>query len=266
MKEKKYAWINLIALLLTVGVNTLGGFGLINGTDQSEVSDRYQTLITPSGMTFSIWSVIYVLLFVSILMMILRRGVPYYERAIRQISVLFWLTCAFNIAWIVTFSFVLVELSVLFIFALLITLTIICRKLYLIQEDNRFLLPLTFGLYAGWLMIATVVNISAALVKQEWDGFGVADNVWAMIILAVAVVLVLLVTMNTHNAVLPLPVAWAYFGIFSALGSEEGLPGDHTMLRGFAIGGMIALVLIAVWQFYRNRYRVTAFPEAKQVH
>lgn len=64
------------------------------------------------------------------------------------------------------------------------------------QTSRRWLLPLTFGLYTGWLMIATVVNIASALVKLEWGRFGVPEDIWAMIVLAVSVGLVILVLLR----------------------------------------------------------------------
>jgi hypothetical protein len=70
-------------------------------------------------------------------------------------------------------------------------------------------LPLSFGLYTGWLFIATVVNIAAALVKLGWNRFGIDDEAWAMITLAMAVLLIVFVQMRNRNVVFPLPVAWA---------------------------------------------------------
>ena len=94
------------------------------------------------------------------------------------------------------------------------TLALISLKLLKMQTSRRWLLPLTFGLYTGWLMIATVVNIASALVKLEWGRFGVPEDIWAMIVLAVSVGLVILVLLRIKNAAFPLPVAWAYFGIY----------------------------------------------------
>ncbi|MER2010564.1 MAG: tryptophan-rich sensory protein, partial [Psychrobacillus sp.] len=66
MKTKTKAWLNLGLLILTLGVNFLGGTGRINNLSQGDVSDMYNTLLTPAGFTFSIWSVIYGLLFISL--------------------------------------------------------------------------------------------------------------------------------------------------------------------------------------------------------
>ena len=149
MNRVKKAWVNLIFLAVTLVINTLGAKGLINGLTQKQISDMYITLITPSPATFSIWSVIYSLLLISIMAMIIKNNDPYYQRAVDQISTLFRVSCALNIAWIIIFSFVLVEISVLIILGFVVTLVLICMKLLEVREDKRWLLPASFGLYGG---------------------------------------------------------------------------------------------------------------------
>lgn len=251
---KKKVGINALFLTLTLIVNALGGFGFINDTTQGDVSDEFFTLITPSSTTFSIWSVIYGLLIVSIVVMYLKRDEKYYEQLINKITPYFIISCILNMSWIVLFSFVFVELSTLFIFGYAIVLALICQQLMRIHETNRWLLPLTFGLYTGWLMIATVVNVATSLVKIEWNGFGISDNIWAMIILIVSVGLVIGVSLAVKNAVLPLSVAWAYFGIYQNLANEH--TGDYSLLQIVAIAGLVVLIGYAGIQFYKNKYQV----------
>ena len=176
MDKLKKAWINALFLIVTLVINTLGAVGLINGLTQKQISNRYLTLITPSPFTFSIWSVIYILLLISVIVMIVRKNDSYYQNAIDKISLLFKISCVINIAWIVAFSFVLVELSSIFILGFVVTLVLICSKLLEVSEGKQWLLPLSFGIYSGWLFIATVVNIAAALTKLEWDGFGLSKE------------------------------------------------------------------------------------------
>lgn len=249
MQTKKKAWINLIVLIATLVVNGLGGAGLINDSSQSEVSGDFQTLITPAGFAFSIWSLIYGLLAISMVVMIMKSNDTYYQKTIEKITPFFWLSSALNMAWIVTFSYYQIGLSTIFIFGYLISLTRIAQILRVIHEPKRWLLPVTFGLNAGWLFIATVVNVSAFLVQIEWGGFGIADTTWAVIMLVVSVVLCALVLLRLKNAAFPLSIAWAYFAIFS-----ERMSADNGGAVGFvAIGGMLALVMLAVFIYKRNQ-------------
>lgn len=54
--------------------------------------------------------------------------------------------------------------------------------------------------------------------------------------------IVFLVTSNTSNAIVPLPVAWAYYTIFKA---EDSI---------VALVGVFILVVMAIYQIYKNKY------------
>lgn len=256
MDRTKKAWINGAIVMVTLLVNALGAMGLINGMPQKAVSDRYQTLITPSPSTFSIWSVIYTLLIISMVVMIVKKKDSYYQNAIDDITLLFRISCGLNMAWIVLFSYLQIGLSTVFIGAFVIILALICMKLKKIHTRRRFLLPITFGLYTGWLMIATVVNIAAWLVKLQWGGFGISPEIWAIIVLVAAVGIVFAVLRINQNPVLPLPVAWAYLGIYQLLKAPAGFQGEHTMLQIFALTGMVVLIGMAAIQLYLNKFEL----------
>ena len=262
MDRKKKSWINFIIFIITLGVNTLGGMGIINGTSQKEISDRYVTLITPSPSTFSIWGGIFVLLIISTIVMILKKDDVYYQKAIDEISVLFRISCILNIIWMVTFSYLQIELSTVFILGFVITLALICLKLKKIHMKGRFLLPLTFGIYTGWVFIATVVNVAAALVKLKWNGFGIGEEIWAMITLIVAIALVYIVLRSNKNPVFPMPIAWAYLGIYQFLKSPDGFKGQYELLQIVSLVGMVVIIGMAAIQLYKNNFGL--FPQEKQ--
>lgn len=259
MNNSKKALLNALFLVITLGVNALGALGYINGLSQKAISDMYVTLITPSPSTFSIWGIIYSLLIISIIAMIIKVNDTYYQKVVDKISPLFWFSCLLNMAWIVSFSYVLLELSLLFILLFVITLALICTQLLQIQERN-ILLPLTFGLYTGWLFIASVVNTAAVLVKLNWNGFGISIEILAIITLAISVILIFLVNTQLKNAVFPLPIAWAFFGIREFLASPNGFNGEYGLLQIVALIGMAVLISLAATQLYVNRFSLIPNP------
>ena len=121
MNRLTKAWISLVLLASTLVINGLGAFGLFNGLSQKAVSDRYMTLITPAPFTFSIWSVIYALLISAMVVMIIKNNDDYYGGAIDRIAYLFWLSCALNMLWIISFSYTWIGLSVVLIFTFAVT-------------------------------------------------------------------------------------------------------------------------------------------------
>lgn len=56
-------YLLLITALITIGFTTLvsipGSPYLIGGMTQADISNMFATSVTPSGMTFAIWSLIY---------------------------------------------------------------------------------------------------------------------------------------------------------------------------------------------------------------
>ncbi|MEA4804984.1 tryptophan-rich sensory protein [Acetobacterium wieringae] len=256
MNRLTQAWIGMILLIGTLVVNSFGAFGVFNGMSQRDISDMNGTLITPAPSTFSIWSVIYALLIAAAVVMIVKNKEAYYGQAIEGISKLFWLTSGLNMLWIVVFSYNLIGVSALVILAFAITLTLLILQLGKIQTASQWLLPAAFGMYTGWLLIATVVNISSWLVSIDWQGFGIAADVWGIIILIVAVVVTAGVTLITKNAILPVPVAWGYFGIYQSLTSSDGFAGAYPAPAMTALVGIGVLVVMTGVQFYLNRWRL----------
>ncbi|NLI19966.1 MAG: tryptophan-rich sensory protein [Clostridiales bacterium] len=252
MGTKGKSWLNLGLYLVTLVVNTLGAIGIINGMSQKEVSDAYPTLITPSPSTFSIWGLIYVLLLISLIYMIATNKQERTANLIEKISVPFWISSAANILWIITFSYELIGVSTLLILAFVISLAVINVRLKtpdgLGQKVNAF----AFGIYNGWLIIATVVNVSAYLVKLNWNRFGLTADTWALIILVVAFLLTGLIQLRLRNAALTLPLAWAYYGIWQQNLGQGVFTGPYPAISIAAIVIGILYILMAGFVFMKN--------------
>ena len=254
MNVKTKSWINLGLYLLTLAVNTLGAMGFINGRSQKAVSDAYPTLITPSPSTFSIWGVIYILLLISLILMIVTSKQERTAKLIERISVPFWISCAFNILWIIAFSYEWIGIATLLILAFVITLAVINGRLTTPDGIGQKINALAFGIYNGWLIIATVVNVAAYLVKLKWDGFGLSADVWTLIILIVALVLSSLIQLRLRNAALTLPLAWAYYGIWQQHQAQGLYAGQYPASVAATIIIGILYVLIAGFVFIKNGF------------
>lgn len=248
MTTKMKSWLNLGLLLVTLLVNFLGASGLINGMSQADVSAKYPTLITPAGFTFSIWGVIYSLLIIGTLWMMKNVTQRQTKQLIENISPLIWITLASNMVWIVLFSFELIGLSTVFILIYLLGLIAILMKLKSWNGDGKWFYSLAFGLNTGWLLIASLVNIAAYLVKIDWSGFGIGENIWAGISIVIAIVMTWLIGNITQNVALGLPVAWAFFGIWQALNQN----GNYGVLEILSIVGIFILIYVVIRQFIKN--------------
>src|SRR5699024_2789607 len=60
--KKTLQILNPIALVITIFINYLSATGLLSGQTVGQISAKYDTLFTPAGYAFSIWSLIYLML------------------------------------------------------------------------------------------------------------------------------------------------------------------------------------------------------------
>lgn len=252
-KTKIFAIVNLIVYFLTLGVNYLGSSGFFNGQSQGDISDQYLTLISPAPFTFSIWGVIYSLVLITLIYFFVKRKQRNVSRLILLISPWFLLLSLCNMGWIVAFSYERLGISTILIIGMLFSLLVIIGKIY----THRFEVPSTlagisFTFYCAWVTIATVVNVSLLLVQLGWDGFGISYSVWTLIILGVAVAFVLIYISRYKNAAYPLPLAWAFFGIYGSYSSGRVAPELGTAIQWFLIAGIVIFLIAAVWRFIRN--------------
>lgn len=254
MSTKAKSWINLGLYAVALAVNTLGAMGFINNMSQKAVSDAYPTLITPSPSTFAIWGLIYLLLLVSLVYMVATNGKERTAKLIDKITVPFWVSIAANILWIITFSYELIGISTLLILVYVVCLAIINRRLSAPDGIGQKVNAFAFGIYNGWLIIATVVNVSAYLVKLKWNGFGLNADIWALLILIVAFLLTGAIQWRLRNAALTLPLAWAYYGIWQQYQPNGAYAGMYPAVATVAVILGVAYVLIAVIVFVQNRF------------
>lgn len=234
-----------LSFALMIVVNVLANSMPINGLTTGEVSDLYPNLFTPAGITFSIWSVIYLLLTAFLVYVWTRAG----DRLIQFLPG-FILTCVLNASWIVVWHFLIPEISVLIMIALLVTLI----RLFLLlgSLSKRWLVRIVvvapFTLYLAWICVATIANVSALLVSFHWDGGFVSAEAWTLIMMFVAAGLGLGIMVYFNRPEFGLVVAWALFGIFLRWQNTE-----NTIVRYGAIFLAVTVLIGVGYQLTRKR-------------
>lgn len=202
----------IAGLIVTLAVNAAGAAGLINKMTQKDVSELFPTFITPAPVTFSIWGVIYILLFAALV----TGAVLCRKNSGSGLSVetgkLFLLSCFLNSAWIIAFSFIQIEAAAGLIIMLAVNLIIICRQLCVSGAKRIF--KWAFGLYGGWVFMASFVNLFAVVTKYRQEPFSGQMKEAALITLAVVYVLLVVVSAFLENITFLAGGTWAYAGIF----------------------------------------------------
>ena len=209
-------YANLLLFILTIIVNSIAGSTtLIGGRDTATVSNNNPTLITPAGYVFSIWGIIYILLGAFVVYQALprERGSDYHGK----IGWLFVFSSLINIAWIFVWQFESLILSVVLIFALLLSLIAIYLRLNIgrskVKISERLAVHLPFSVYLGWITIASIADVAITLTAYNWNGFGISSETWAIIVVAVALVITMLMLGNRKDVAYALVVIWALVGI-----------------------------------------------------
>lgn len=70
-----------------------------------------------------------------------------------------------------------------------------------------------FSVYLGWISVATIANISYYLVELGWEGFGLSDQIWTIIMLIVSAGLAIWFRYQQNDLAFPLVFVWAIIGI-----------------------------------------------------
>ena len=201
--------LNFLGLLLVVIVNALANILPLNGQTTGEISNRLNVLFTPAGYVFSIWGLIYLLLFIWVLRQLPknRRNLPLYQSTCG----LFLLTCMLNILWIFLWHYEYFFYTVLVMIAFLITLIFLYKKVKSFHPPKIDVIPIT--IYLGWVSVALIANSSYYLVYIQWNGWVTSPVVWTVIMLWVAALLAGIFHMKEKDPYYVLVFIWALIGI-----------------------------------------------------
>ncbi len=210
----------LIVLLYggMVTVNVLANALPINNRNTGQISDAYPNLFAPAGITFAIWGLIYLLLAGYVIHQFWPETTkPTAEKreSLQRINLLFGLSCILNAAWIFSWHYDFIWLSVLLMLALLITLIVINTIIshLALTKTEELWIALPFTVYFGWITVATIANVTVLLVSLGWDGFGLAEEFWTSVILLVGAGIGILRMQNDRRLAYGLVLIWAYSGI-----------------------------------------------------
>ncbi len=208
-------FVSLIAFFAVLIVNALANILPINGIPTGAVSDAYPNLFAPAGVTFSIWGVIYLAVFGYVVYQFFPKPAAT-EKTLAKINEFFILSSVANCLWLFSWHYQLIGLSVVLMLVLLYSLgriSTISNGASLTLRDKLFI-KIPFGLYFGWITIATIANITTFLVSIGWKNFLLPDETWMILVLLIGAAIASWATVNTRNLAYGLVPIWAYYGIY----------------------------------------------------
>jgi len=241
---------NIIGAFLTVIVNSLANIIPIGGKFTGELSDNIPNLFVPTGLTFAIWGVIYILIiFFSIY---LGRDLLKKEKItnhfIDKVSYFFIIACLANILWIFLWHYEQVLLSLLAMILLFVSLLAIYLRLNIgiekITLKDKLFIHVPISVYIGWITVATIANVTAVLVTINWDGFGLSEEIWAIIVIVVALIITILILIKRKDYAYSGVIIWALLGIYLKRITDDPVFGVKTQIANTAAIAIIILLIV----------------------
>ena len=242
---------NILAFILVLVVNYLSNTGFFNDTTIADVSSEYSTLITPAPYTFSIWGLIYLLLLGFVVFQVRSLFVKNARDGfVEEVGWWFIISCTANCLWIITWLNGYTLLSIVVMLVLLTSLMVIIfrnrMELYDAPLSVIAFLWWPFVLYAGWITVAAIVNISAFLVKIQWNGWGLDPEIWTVLMILVATGINILAVKNRNMREFAGVGVWAFIGIAAANWSV------NILVQYTTLAAALALIILISIQAYRN--------------
>jgi translocator protein len=270
--------INLIGFIINaVVVFGVGSLGWFDRPSNGELSDKYQTIITPAGYAFSIWGPIFILQ----LLWVLWQMLPSQRNSmgVACVGYQYLGVCLMQVGWTLTFSWEIIWVSLIFMYGILFFLVGMHLPLQSYDKiwKGYFLWQFPFSLHLGWIIAASLVNTNLVLVAYG-ASYTTQMGVAIGSLVVVVVVAVAFLFQYPVDFAPPLVLVWAMGAVYVEL--QNPLPQITStfyasQISGIQTGslavlstvlGLVLLKIVYVLFVQRPRARsarpVSASPEA----
>mmetsp|Transcript_19031 Transcript_19031/g.53058 ORF Transcript_19031/g.53058 Transcript_19031/m.53058 type:complete len:303 (+) Transcript_19031:213-1121(+) len=244
----RFIFLNLIFYIINSIVTYAIQFGWIDAPSNSDLSEKYQTIVTPFGLSFLIWSVIFLWQFFWVVWQFLPNQRN--SEGVMKAWYYYPIMTFFQAGWTISFSLEIMWLSLVCMYGILVTLVSATMSLQTYKKTWKgyLLWQGPFSLQTGWIMAASAVNTNVLTVFYE------ASAITQIIVASLSLV-VLLVTAFTWLAsypvdfLIPIVIAWALGGVIAELQSpKQKILGTFSakQISGTQYGVLGAFCLICV--------------------
>jgi hypothetical protein len=220
VKKMKKGLIRQILVVITVVgmivVNALANILPFNNVSTKEISDSFKVFFVPAAYVFSIWGLIYLGLVAYAIFQALpsQRDNP----RLKRIALPFIVNGVANGLWLYKwhhrdFLSTLLLMLVVLVSLIMIYLILGTGREQKVTKAETWLVRIPFSIYLGWITVATIANVTDVLYFYNWNGWGIAPQVWSVIMLGVAVIVGGLMAYTRRDAAYLSVLVWAFAGI-----------------------------------------------------
>ncbi|WP_026231675.1 hypothetical protein [Neolewinella persica] len=248
MSHSSSRFLALVGMLVMLVLYVLNASGNLGPNPIGTTSTATNPLIVPAPYAFAIWAPIYTGLIIFPIFQLFKKR----ENHPAWIPLRQWFAAnvVANGVWLAFASYDWQWLTVAVIVFMLISLFEINRLLRTIEaakaDRSYWLERLVFSLYFAWVTLATVLNVSSALHFYGWDGFGVSEVTWTIIMIVVAALIAGYTSLRYRDPAFAGVVVWAFIAL--TIKHWAGTP-----VLGM-VAGAVAVVFagIMVWNAQRR--------------
>ncbi len=230
--------ISIITISLIVAtLFTINAFWLqLHGTTTIDIINRLPILFAPANYVYYIWFPVFIFLFLWVKNYLPLRQSDQFITFVQ--TVLFLCTLSFQITYLLCWhSEQLIAASVLLILQL-----ISVSALYLTYplKKELFKLRLPISIYFSWTTFLFILYIWYILIDNGWQGFGLSNALWAVIIMTFGTAVALHLRFHHFDIAFPMVFIWCYIGIAFANGFGELLVTTAALfLSGVMVVGIL---------------------------
>ena len=253
--------LNSISLIAAIFFNYWVNSGKATGSTIGEISNKYDSLVTPAPYAFSIWGIIYLLL-ISFVAYQWYEWIKFRKTAnLDKCGYWFLLSNIANGLWSYVWLLEYPLLSVLVMLTLLFSLIQLTINLRLeIWDAPLNIIAFVWWpicLYLGWIVLATVANISSALVSTGWEGQPLTETAWAIILITIATIIYLLLIKKRNLREAALVGVWGFIGIV-----YKQMDSNSSVMIAASIGAIILFIAASI-HAYKN-YKTSPIQKWKE--
>lgn len=228
--------VNTVLFFVMIGVNALASIFPIGGKTIAMVSEAYPNLFTPAPLTFSIWFFIYVMMGIFILMQWgVFVGKEAGDKIENEVGNWFVVSSLFNIAWV----FAWINSTIL---SLLLIVGLLYSLFRALENVTTMWVRAGFGLYFGWIAVATLANLSVFLTSIGIYRINFVGEMLTLAMLVAATAVAIYLVTRKDLIFSAVAIAWAMFGIVVRHIFMYEFAGRYISVVAFALIGIIAII------------------------
>lgn len=252
--------VNIVSYALIAGGPALWEtFG--SGKSPDDLGPKYQTLITPAGVAFAIWGIIYTWELVFTVSQALPR---FRDTELVAVIAPWWFLCSiFTIVWTIAFSleaFIVSHIGMVGIWVCLLGIVLQADSLKGITTMEYWLIRAPFSLHCGWVTVAHFLNLNLVADSLQAPAEQLVANAIASLCIVFALNVVYSLVLTRPDPILCVAASWASWWIHVSLQTPERFLSktnnpvslDLATLAGFSLAAsylcfiFLALAAVAV--------------------